>query len=93
MTGNVALWTTGATTIVLPNVTSAYWLKQEEEPPAVEGMLVSCGSPRWRRVHIEEATRFVVNLGDDEQYFDGSDFKDTGISFPRALSLYWETRS
>lgn len=92
MEGNAALWTTDATTVVLPHVSVAYWAVPAESTNSSEAPVPF--SSRWRRTLIEDSTCFVIEYaGGHSLYFDGDNHRRYGISFLRALSLYWETRA
>lgn len=80
-----ALWTDGVITIVLPSVTTAYWAAEDDDEDEV-------------RVPMAESDRFVVQCGDDGHNICDAigdkpgAYRDRGVEFLRALSLYWETR-
>lgn len=85
MTGNVALWTDGEVTIALANVDSACWADAPEDGDDEE---------ETYRTKLEDADRFIIDMrGGGTISFDADGFREAGISFLRALSLYWETRS
>lgn len=78
---NAALRTDGETTIVLPHVAIAYWAQHDEDDEDI-----------YNRVPIDDAELFVVEAGAERHEFNDDNFKEAGVSFLRALSLYWETR-
>lgn len=85
--GNVALWSDGRITVVLPRVTSACWCIAPDPDDGDQDLDI---------VSMERATSFEITSGDDSMSLTaahGCDFKALGVSFLRALSLYWETRS
>ena len=88
--GGVGLWSDGRITIVLARVTSCAWMRTSDEED-------DDGNPIDDICVMGKAEYFNVWCSDDGTVFDadsvGGDWKAIGISFLRALSLYWETRA
>lgn len=78
----VGLWTNGKATIVLPLVTSACWcIENDDDDNSID------------LTAMENATMLEITCGSDVISLSDENFKNDGVSFLRALSLYWETRS
>lgn len=85
MIGNAGLWTDGELTVVLSRVVAASWVRKDEDGDEVTAS-------------VDEADRFEITCEGDIEFVlanDGAhrDFRERAVSFLRALSLYWETRS